>query len=164
MSLTYLSFGSNLGDRVANIENGYAEIGNRSIGTVLRKSRFYETEPIGCESPLKFVNSVAEVITDLEPEDLLRELRQIEADAGRVRNIDKNSPRPIDIDILFYDFIVINSNEIVIPHREITKRMFVLRPLVDIKPDLLHPVVQRTVAEILADAPADVTNQGVVLL
>jgi len=161
MSLAYLGLGSNLGDRIANIEKAYTAIGAREVGTVLRKSPFYETEPVDCKSPLKFVNSAVEIMTDLEPVELLAELRQIETDLGRKRDNDKNSPRTLDIDILLYDFIVMNTKDLVIPHPEILKRLFVLKPLVDIKPDLLHPVAQKNVSEILAAATPEFLNQGV---
>jgi 2-amino-4-hydroxy-6-hydroxymethyldihydropteridine diphosphokinase len=100
-------------------------------------------------------------MTDLEPVELLAELRQIETDLGRKRDNDKNSPRTLDIDILLYDFIVMNTKDLVIPHPEILKRLFVLKPLVDVKPDLLHPVAQKNVSEILAAATPEFLNQGV---
>jgi len=161
MSLAYLGLGSNLGDRVANIERAYSAISDKEIGTVLRKSPFYETEPVNCTSPLKFINSAVEIMTDLEPLALLKALRAVEIDLGRVRTADKNSPRIIDIDILLYDFIVMNTDDLVIPHPEILKRLFVLKPLVDIKQDLLHPGVQKTVSEILASASPELLGQGV---
>jgi 2-amino-4-hydroxy-6-hydroxymethyldihydropteridine diphosphokinase len=161
MSLAYLGLGSNLGDRIANIEKAYSAIGTRGVGIVLRKSPFYETEPVDCTSPLKFVNSAVEIMTDLEPSELFIELRQIETDLGRKRDNDKNSPRTIDIDILLYDFIVMNTKNLVIPHPEMLKRLFVLKPLVDVKPDLLHPVVQKNVSDILDAAAQEFMNQGI---
>jgi 2-amino-4-hydroxy-6-hydroxymethyldihydropteridine diphosphokinase len=161
MALVYLGLGSNLGDRVANIEKAYELIAERAIGTLLRKSPFYETAPIGCDSPLKFVNAVVEIMTDIAPIELLSKLREVEYELGRKRTSDKNSPRTIDIDILLYDFIVINEAELTIPHPELLKRLFVIKPIVDIKPDLLHPVAQKSVQELLESAPPELLNQEV---
>ncbi len=162
MSISYISFGANMGDRKGNIEAAYKAIAKQNVGTVLRTSPFYETEPVNCTYQQKFINSVAEIMTDLSPSALLLALRKIETDGGRLRTNDKNAPRTIDIDILLYDYIVINSKDLTIPHPEIEKRLFILRPLSDIRPDLLHPVLQKQISEILESAPTEIKGQGLV--
>jgi len=164
MSLAYLGFGSNLGDKVSLIEKGIAEITSRGIGTVLRISRMYQTEPIGVKVGGDFINCAVETMTDLEPRELLAALRDIEESMGRERTRDKNSPRTLDIDILLYDYIVINEADLAIPHPEIPRRHFLLRTLNDIRPDLLHPGRQQTMAQLLETAEPDVLKQRVVAL
>ncbi len=161
MSLAYLGYGSNLGDKNSNIENGIAEISKRGIGTVLRKSNFYITEPVGTSSGNDFLNLSVEIMTDLEPHDLLQSLRSIEADYGRERERDKNAPRTLDIDILLYDFMVINDALLKIPHPEIANRRFLLQTLNEIRPDLLHPGYQKSMSDLLAAASPEILKQRI---
>jgi 2-amino-4-hydroxy-6-hydroxymethyldihydropteridine diphosphokinase len=161
MSLAYLGFGSNLGDKISFIEKGLLEIGKRGIGNVLRRSRMYQTAPVGVTEGCDFVNCAVELTTDLAPRDLLKELRTIEESQGRQRTRDKNSPRTLDIDILFYGHTVISEPDLKLPHPEIASRLFLLTTLKEIRPDLLHPVLHKTVSELLAEAPAAVLQQRI---
>jgi 2-amino-4-hydroxy-6-hydroxymethyldihydropteridine diphosphokinase len=147
----YLSLGSNLGDRAANIQRALAEIGE--TGTkVVRVSPFYRTEPVDYRPQPWFVNCVAEVHTELPPLRLLSALQKIERRLGRRRLLLKG-PRPIDLDILFYDNAVIRSAALTIPHERLAERRFVLVPLCDLAPDFRHPATRRTVAEMLNESP-----------
>jgi 2-amino-4-hydroxy-6-hydroxymethyldihydropteridine diphosphokinase len=160
MAIAYIGYGSNLGDRMANIEAALSLIGKRGIGTVLRRSRNYESAPVQGPGHGDYVNGAVEVMTDLEPADLLSSLRRIEADLGRTGK-GTNAPRTIDLDILVYDSNVLKTGDLTIPHPDIANRLFVLKPLNDIKPDLLHPLLQKTMAELLAAASADVRGQRI---
>lgn len=164
MSLAYLGFGSNLGDRAAVIERGIAEISRRELAVLLRRSKMYETAPVGASEGGDFLNCAVEVMTDLEPGRLLEGLRGIEADLGRVRTADKNAPRTLDIDLLLYDYMVVNEPELTLPHPELHRRLFILQPLNDIRPDLFHPLLKKTVAEIMAELPQDILAQRIRVL
>lgn len=159
MSLVYLGLGSNLGDKLSFIEKGLEEIEARSVGTVLRSSNRYRTKPIDASGD-DFVNCTVEIMTDLEPNPLLEKLREIEEVCGRKRTRDKNSPRTLDIDILLYDYIILNEPGLIIPHPQITSRLFLLKTLSEIRPDLLHPVYQKSVGELLKEASPEVLAQG----
>ncbi|MFH0922311.1 MAG: 2-amino-4-hydroxy-6-hydroxymethyldihydropteridine diphosphokinase [Fibrobacterota bacterium] len=162
MSLAYLGLGSNLGDRSGHIRKAVAQIEERGLGTVLRQSKLYETEPVDCAEGGAFINCAIEIMTDLEPHTLLKGLHAVEAELGRVRKPDqKNAPRTLDIDILLYDFIVLNEKGLVLPHPWILDRLFVLKPLLDIRPELFHPLAQKSIAEIYVEAPAEVLNQKI---
>lgn len=125
------------------------------------KSNWYETEAVTEEAgnrvknskieTLNFMNGVARIETDLAPQRLLAKLQEIEARLGRVRTGIKWEPRTIDLDILFYDGLVMDAPALKIPHPELHKRMFVLRPLCDIAPSLMHPVLNKTVKQLLEE-------------
>ena len=143
----YLGLGSNLGDRSQNIDRAI----NR-IGQCLKMSRcspIYETEPFGVPDQPKFLNMVAEAETETPPMELLRFLKGIEQQLGR-RPVGSDAPRPIDIDILFYDDMIISTEALTIPHPRISQRGFVLVPLNDLSPGLTHPISKKTVAEMLS--------------
>ena len=146
--LIYLSLGSNLGDRAANLdraEKGLAEIGV----TVLRRSSIYETEPVDFLAQPWFLNCVVEAETSLRPRQLLEDLQAIERKFGS-RKLVPRGPRLIDLDILFYDAEVIHESGMEIPHPRLAERRFVLVPLAEVAPELLHPVLRKTAAELLA--------------
>ena len=145
--LIYLSLGSNLGDRAANLESAIAalpEIGVR----VLRRSALYETEPVDFLAQPWFLNCVVEAETSLPPELLLAALQGIERQMGS-RKLVARGPRLIDLDVLFYDSAVLRTAEIEIPHPRMAERRFVLVPLAELAPELRHPVFQSTIAELL---------------
>lgn len=144
----YLSLGSNLGDRIANIRACISRLA--SAGRVTKVSSFYETEPMELREQPWFVNSVVELETQLGPEELLAAIRKAEAELGRTREIHKG-PRTIDIDILLIESEVIEEPDLQIPHPALHKRRFVLEPLVEIAPDVCHPVLEKTVRELLQD-------------
>jgi len=151
MAKVYLSLGSNLGDRQANMQAAIDRFPAAGI-QLLRVSPVYETEPVDYLDQPSFLNLVVEVETELAPSDLLSQTAAIEKELGRVRNIPKG-PRTIDIDILFYDEAVIETPTLTIPHPRVAERRFVLVPLNDLEPNLRHPVTKQTVQELLSIAP-----------
>jgi len=150
MAKVYLSLGSNLGDRQANMQAAIDRF--PAAGIQLRRvSPVYETEPVDYLDQPSFLNLVVEVETELAPSDLLSQTTAIEKELGRVRNVPKG-PRTIDIDILFYDQAVIETPTLTIPHPRVAERRFVLVPLNDLEPNLRHPVTKQTVQELLSIA------------
>lgn len=145
----YLSFGSNVGDRAANIETALKFLDDADVK--LRKhSSMFETEPWGNTEQEKFLNCAAEFVTSLSPHQLMNQLLAIENRMGRQRKI-KWEPRIIDIDILFFGNEILNENGLIIPHPELQKRKFVLIPLAEIAGGFIHPLFKKSVAEILID-------------
>jgi len=136
-SKIYLGLGSNLGDRQSNIVQALQQM--KSQVTVEEVSSFYETEPVGYLDQPRFINAVCRISTQLPPLELLHFLKRIERRMGRQPSF-RDAPRPIDIDILFYDDLVIESPELTIPHPRLPQRAFMLVPLAEIAPDLIHPV------------------------
>jgi len=151
MKRVYLSLGSNLGDRAAHLRRALAELGEAGI-KVVRVSPFYRTEPVDYRPQPWFVNCVAEIETDLLPLKLLSTIQKIERKLGRRRTLQKG-PRPVDLDILFYENAVIRSAALTVPHERLSERRFVLVPLCDIAPNFRHPATCRTVAEMLTETP-----------
>lgn len=145
----YIGLGSNLGDRVARLREAVVRLSQ--ILEVTRVSRLYVHAPLGYVSNDAFINAVVEGRTMLKPLDLLVELQKIERAMGRRRGI-QYGPRPIDLDILFYGTMQIDSLELTIPHPRLAERAFVLKPLAEIAPDLMHPVLYYTVSQLLANA------------
>lgn len=146
-AVVYLGLGSNLGDRVKNLNRAIDLIGRRL--EVLRRSPVYETEPVGVPQQGKFLNLVVEARTWTPPVELLQFQKGIEEELGR-SSAGSDAPRPIDIDILFYDDLVIATEALTIPHPRLPQRAFVLVPLNDLAPQLKHPVIKKTVAEMLS--------------
>jgi len=145
--IVYLALGSNLGNRATNLKEALASLSPQM--EVKAKSKVYETPPWGHTEQDKFFNQVVMVKTYLEPEPLLKHLKRLEVALGRKASF-QNGPRLIDIDILFYDDLVLESPALVIPHPHVHERGFVLLPMLDIAPDLVHPVKQRSVRDMLA--------------
>ena len=144
--VVFLALGSNLGDRLANLKQAIVSLSPQMEVKV--KSRVYETPPWGYTDQPKFLNQVIKVNTYLEPEPLFRHIKRLETTLGREPSF-PNGPRSIDIDILFYDDRVINTPSLAIPHPKLHERGFVLMPLNDIAPDLLHPTLKKAVHEML---------------
>src|SRR5215216_7949551 len=143
----YLALGSNLGDRLANLKQAIDSLTPQM--EVRAKSSVYETPPWGYEDQPKFLNQVVKAKTYLDPEPLLKHLKRLEVALGRKESF-PNGPRLIDIDVLFYDDLVWNKPSLIIPHPRLHERGFVLLPLVELAPDLVHPVHKKTIREMLA--------------
>ncbi|HWF37372.1 MAG TPA: 2-amino-4-hydroxy-6-hydroxymethyldihydropteridine diphosphokinase [Candidatus Acidoferrales bacterium] len=151
MTKTYLSLGSNIGDRRKNIAQAIDALLLHGV-RVLRKSSLYETEPVEMTDQPWFVNCVVEAETDLQPDELMETLLSIEREMGRERLVPKG-PRLIDIDILLYDAQALHTSKVEIPHPRMTERKFVLAPLAEIAPDVRHPVLNKTAAELAEGTP-----------
>lgn len=145
----YISLGTNIGDRKANLKDALSMISER-IGKIINFSSVYETEPWGHHSQPDFYNQVVQIETVLGPTELLAGLMCIEETMGRVRTF-KNASRLIDLDILFYDDIILEENGVQIPHPQIANRRFVLVPLNEIAPDLVDPQSKKDVSALLAN-------------
>jgi len=148
METVYLSLGANIGARAENIVRGIEALSARGV-RVTRKSSLYETEPVEMTSLGWFLNCVVEAKTDLAPEALMQVLLGIEMSLGRERRV-PHGDRPIDMDILLYGPSVVRTKKVEIPHPRMAERRFVLGPFAEIAPGALHPVLKKTIAELLA--------------
>lgn len=155
----YIAIGSNQGERLALCEAAVAALAALPGSALYRRSAWYETEPVIDSSahrveaqPSWFINGVVEVTTTLAPRQLLDACLRIEAGLGRRREAEPHPPvsRPIDLDLLFHGDAVVNEPGLTIPHPRLHLRRFVLAPLAELAPDLVHPVLHATVAELLA--------------
>ncbi|MEJ5256968.1 MAG: 2-amino-4-hydroxy-6-hydroxymethyldihydropteridine diphosphokinase [Fervidobacterium sp.] len=142
----FVGIGTNLGDRKKNIQEAIERIGK--VASVISTSDVIETEPYGKTDQPNFLNCVIEISTALSPEELLDALLNIEKEMGRVRN-EKWGPRIIDLDILFYGNIIVESEKLRIPHYDFENRIFFVKPMAQIAPDYIHPISLRKVTEIL---------------
>jgi 2-amino-4-hydroxy-6-hydroxymethyldihydropteridine diphosphokinase len=147
----FIGLGSNVGNRAAHLERARVALGELPSTRLLAFSRIYETDPVGPVEQGRFLNAAAEIETSLEPLDLLRALRDMEAGEGRPDREHRVrwGPRTLDLDILLYDRRVLDAPELSIPHPRMHERAFVLRPLAELDPDALHPVLGKSVGELL---------------
>ena len=147
--LVYLSLGSNVGDREANLREAIRRLADS--GQVRKTSALYETQPVDLLNQPWFLNCVVELETGMTPQDLMRAALALEEEMGRMR-IKKKGPRKIDIDIVLFGDAIVDTKSLTIPHPEMHKRRFVLQPLVEVAPLARHPVLNRTASELLQEA------------
>ena len=151
MRTAYLLIGGNLGNRKENLSKAVSLI-NEQCGSLTRSSSIYETEAWGNTDQPSFLNQALQISTSLTPRQLMRRVLKIEEEMGRVR-IEKLGPRIIDIDILLFENEIHDLRFLKIPHPEMQNRRFVLVPLAEINSTLQHPVLKKTVAELLEECP-----------
>ena len=150
----YIAVGSNMGDSRGHIAKALGQLEKHKDIQVTKVSGLLETLPYGGVEQENFVNGMFEIRT---PEELLRELHKIEASEGRERKIHWG-PRTLDLDIIFYDDLIYSSEDLVIPHVDMENRYFVLKPLSELAPNFRHPITHKTVAQMLAELPVDLTE------
>ena len=150
----YIGIGSNLGTSGKNCVEAIEKISSNANIKIISKSSFYKTAPIGDIEQDWFINSVIRVDTKLNPKELLLTLLNIESEMGRIRK-EKWGPRLIDLDLLFYDKLILNQEGITLPHPEMQKRNFVLVPLNEISENLTHPILKKTVKTLLQESSDD---------
>ena len=149
MNTLYLVTGGNIGDR-KNILEKAGDLIKKKIGKILKSSLIYETDAWGNTDQPSFYNQVHIIESSFSAEEIMNKILAIEKQMGRVRTF-KNAARIIDIDILFFNNEIINTPDLIIPHIEISNRRFVLRPLSEISPGLIHPVLKKSVADLLSE-------------
>ncbi len=149
MTHIYLALGSNMGDRLANLEKARQALAPQV--RIIMASAIYETTPWGYIEQEDFLNQVLEAETELLPLELLNWLKDIEERLGRKKGF-RNGPRMIDVDILFYGELILEMEQLQIPHARLHERAFVLVPLADIAPQFVHPVLGKAITELLAEA------------
>lgn len=160
--IAYIAVGSNIGDKKRNCLDGFGRLAKAGRVDILAVSGFYQTEPVDYIDQDWFVNAVAKVATRLDPFALLHAMTAVESAQGRRRDAVRFGPRVVDLDIIFYDRRVIDTPRLVVPHPRMHKRRFVLAPICDIDPELLHPVLNVTMKRLLEDL--DVSGQDLIRL
>jgi 2-amino-4-hydroxy-6-hydroxymethyldihydropteridine diphosphokinase len=147
----YLSLGSNVGDREAQLRDAQARLG--ATGRVIEVSSFYETEPVEFTEQPWFLNCVVALETTNTPQELMAAILRIEEETGR-RRVQNKGPRSIDIDILLFEDTIMDSKDLTIPHPAMHRRRFVLEPLAEIVPEALHPLLKKTIRELRDALPS----------
>lgn len=148
----YIALGSNVGDRESNIKKAFKYLKQKM--EIIKSSALYETKPMYIENQGWFLNCVAKVETELPPRELLNFLKSTEQELGR-KPVERNGPRIIDLDILFYGNLILNEGDFQVPHPKIAERAFVLVPLAEIAPNLIHPVSKKNITKMLLELQYD---------
>jgi len=162
-SSVYFSMGSNIGNALNNCDNIMHRFSkDKNVVKLIEKSGYYVSSPQDYEDQAWFVNAVGRLETELDPFELLDYFKKIEAESGRDFSAPRFGPRIIDIDIIFFDNFIINTPELVIPHKRMHLRKFVLKPLSELDSDFVHPVLGETVSTLLKET--EVFNQDVIAL
>jgi 2-amino-4-hydroxy-6-hydroxymethyldihydropteridine diphosphokinase len=151
MSGVYLLIGGNKGDRLDYLRKAVNRI-RQNIGNIIRSSSVYETEPYGFRDKYKFLNQCLLVETYLLPLEILDIIAEIETSLGRIRRAGITQSRTIDIDILFYDDLILNDTGLIIPHPELHKRNFALIPMSEINPGFIHPIFRKSIKNLLEES------------
>jgi 2-amino-4-hydroxy-6-hydroxymethyldihydropteridine diphosphokinase len=139
-----------MGDKLANCRAGISALSSATPGTFMESvSLFYKTEPMDFKDQDWFINAVVKIGTDLSPLDLLKALKAIQEKAGRTKDEIRYGPRILDLDIIFYDDLVMDVEGLTIPHPRMHERRFVLKPVCDISPDIIHPVMKKTAGALM---------------
>ena len=149
MHKVFISLGSNIGDRLENIQNAISEISSNKKIKLVEKSTVYETEPMYYKYQDNFLNMVVEIVTALYPDELLMLFKNLENKLGRKFNKKNNYPRIIDIDILDYNKLILDSRTLTLPHPKIRERLFVLKPWNDISPDYIIGDSNKSINELM---------------
>lgn len=149
MARVFLGVGTNEGDRLDNLSRAVHRLAASGAARLVRMATIAETKPIGGPPQADFLNTVLEIETVLSPHELLASLKGIEDDMGRSPSVERWGPRLIDLDILLYEDRVINEPQLVVPHPQMHTRRFVLEPLAQLAPEVVHPVLKRTIEELL---------------
>lgn len=151
MSKLYILLGGNLGDKRKIFSETILFL-KEKVGKITKQSSVYQTEPWGFDSDDFFWNQVIEIVTELSPEEVLHITQEIEIQLGRVRKTDRYDSRLIDIDILFYEDRIIESEKLIVPHPRLQERKFALIPLSEIAPEMVHPVFHKNIRQLLAES------------
>ncbi len=146
-----VSIGSNLGDKLAHLRRGLSLLESSGAARIIARSRFFRTRPVDFHDQDWFVNAAVLLQTQLAPRPLLAALKAVERQVGRTQQTVRFGPRVLDMDIVFYDALTLESPDLTIPHPRMHKRRFVLMPICDIDPEIVHPVLHKSMALLLSE-------------
>jgi 2-amino-4-hydroxy-6-hydroxymethyldihydropteridine diphosphokinase len=147
--IVYISVGSNMGDRLQNCRQGITALSRSGEFRIIAQSRIYMTEPVDYEYQEWFFNMVVKLETTNDPFELLEKIKSVQRAAGRKRDVIRFGPRVLDLDIIFFDDLVLDSDRLVVPHPRMHQRRFVLKPICDIDPTIVHPVLKKDMQSLL---------------
>jgi 2-amino-4-hydroxy-6-hydroxymethyldihydropteridine diphosphokinase len=149
MHIAYISAGSNLGNRLENCRQGITALTRFGGSRILAQSRVYMTEPVDYKDQDWFINSVVKLETTCNPFELLDQIKSVQKAAGRLADVIRYGPRVLDLDIIFFDNLILDTDRLVVPHPRMHQRRFVLKPICDIDPTIIHPVLKKDVQTLL---------------